>query len=170
MSDVVIRPARPQDAPVIVELIRELAIYENEPLSTVKATEADILRDGFGPRPVFEVLLAEVAGTVEGFVLFLPNYSTWEGRAGIHIEDLFVRERARGQRLGRRLLAEVAALARARGCLRIDLNVLDWNPTRGFYERLGLVEMKEWRPYRMRAEVIALLAAEARALAPAGGG
>jgi GNAT superfamily N-acetyltransferase len=160
---IVVRPATPADVPVIVQLIRELAAYENEPLANVKATEADILRDGFGPQQRFESLLVEIGGRPAGFALFFHNYSTWEGRAGIYVEDIFVSEWARGRNIGRRLLAEIAAIAEARGCRRVDLSVLQWNPARAFYERIGLVEMSDWRPYRLRGEALASLAAEGRA-------
>jgi GNAT superfamily N-acetyltransferase len=158
----IVRPATPADAPTIVALIRELAIYEKEPLTSVRATEADVLRDGFGPTPRFECLLAELEGRPAGFALFFHNYSTWEGRAGIYIEDLFVSEWARGRNIGRRLLAAVAAIAESRGCRRVDLSVLQWNPARAFYERIGLVEMSEWRPYRLKDAALATLAAEGR--------
>jgi ribosomal protein S18 acetylase RimI-like enzyme len=165
---IVVRPATPADAPIIVELIRELATYEKEPLASVKATEADILRDGFGPQRRFESLLVEVGGRPAGFALFFHNYSTWEGRAGIYVEDIFVSEWARGRNIGRRLLAEIAAIAEARGCGRVDLSVLQWNPARAFYERIGFVEMSEWRPYRLKGEALASLAAEARGEAARG--
>ena len=160
---IVVRPATPADAPIIVQLIRELAAYEREPLASVKVIEADILRDGFGPRQRFESLLVEVGSRPAGFALFFHNYSTWEGRAGIYVEDIFVSEWARGRNIGRRLLAEIAAIAEARGFRRVDLSVLHWNPARAFYERIGLVEMSEWRPYRLRGEALAALAAEGRA-------
>ena len=159
---VVVRPATPADAAVIVELIRELAIYEKEPLARVKVTAADILRDGFGPQRRFECLLVEADGRPAGFALFFHNYSTWEGRAGIYVEDIFVSEWARGRNIGRRLLAEVAAIAETRGCPRVDLSVLHWNPARAFYERIGLVEMSEWRPYRLTGDALTALAAEGR--------
>jgi len=165
---IVVRPATPADAPIIVRLIRELAAYEREPLASVKVTEADILRDGFGPRQRFESLLVHVVGRPAGFALFFHNYSTWEGRAGIYVEDIFVSEWARGRNIGRRLLAEIAALAEARGCRRVDLSVLHWNPARAFYERIGLVEMSDWRPYRLKGEALAALAAEARGEAARG--
>jgi GNAT superfamily N-acetyltransferase len=155
-----VRPAASADAETIVQLVRELAVYEKQPLSVVKITEADVLRDGFGALARFEVLLAELDGKIEGFALIFDNYSTWEGRAGIYIEDLFVRERARGKGLGRRLLAAIAALAVARGCPRIDLNVLDWNPTRAFYHRIGIRHMEAWLPYRISGAAIAALASE----------
>jgi GNAT superfamily N-acetyltransferase len=160
----VVRPAMPADAPIIVQLIGELAIYEKEPLTSVKATEADILRDAFGPAPRFECLLAEIESRPAGFALFFHNYSTWEGRAGIYIEDLFVSEWARGRNIGRRLLAAVAAIADSRGCRRVDLSVLHWNPARAFYERIGLVEMSDWRPYRLKGEALTALAVEGRAV------
>jgi GNAT superfamily N-acetyltransferase len=159
MPEIAIRPARPDDAAIIATLVRELAVYEREPLSSVKLSAADILRDGFGAAPRFELLVATLDGAVVGFALFFPNYSTWEGRAGIHIEDLFVREAARGHGLGRRLMVEIARLAVARGLPRIDLSVLDWNPARRFYERLAMEERADWRLYRMNAAAIARLAA-----------
>lgn len=164
---VVIRCAILADADEIVDLVRALAIYEKEPLSSVKLTAADVRRDGFGPARRFEVLLAEDDGRALGFALFFPNYSTWEGRAGLFIEDLFVREEARGRGIGRQLVTAVAAIARSRGCPRIDLNVLDWNPTRDFYHRIGAHHMTDarqsWLPYRMRASAIAALADRADA-------
>jgi len=158
----VIRFATMDDADAIVDLVRALALYEKEPLASVKLTADDIRRDGFGAARRFEVLLAEEDGKALGFALFFPNYSTWEGRAGLFIEDLFVREEARGRGLGRKLVAAVAAIAQARDCPRIDLNVLDWNPTRDFYHRIGVYHMQDetqsWLPYRMRASAIAALA------------
>ena len=153
------RPAQPGDAAAIVQLVRDLAVYERLPASVVQLTEADVLRDGFGTPPRFEVLLAEWQGRVEGFVLFFQNYSTWEARPGLFLEDLFVREAVRGKGLGGALLQAIGALAQARGCGRIDLNVLGWNPTRAFYDRLGFADLAEWRPYRMDRSAIARLAA-----------
>ncbi len=163
---VVIRPATPADAGTIIDLIRELAIYEKEPSTSVKASEADILRDGFGPTPRFECLLVEAAGLPAGFALYFHNYSTWEGRAGIYVEDVFVSEWARGRNIGRLLLAAISALAEARGCTRVDLSVLHWNPARAFYERLGFVETQEWRRYRLHGEALRRLAAESAAARP----
>jgi GNAT superfamily N-acetyltransferase len=152
----------PADAGTIVRLVRELAAYEKAPPASVKIGEADVLRDGFGAERRFECLLAEVGRRAAGFALFFHNYSTWEGRAGLYVEDIYVSEWARGTGVGRRLLAAVAAVAQARGCPRIDLWVLHWNPARTFYERLGFAEMSEWRPYRMTGDAIAALAAEAK--------
>ncbi|HZT20095.1 MAG TPA: GNAT family N-acetyltransferase, partial [Dongiaceae bacterium] len=147
MAEMRIRAAVPGDAAVILEMVRELAVYEREPLSTVEASEQDILRDCFGPRALCEVLIGEVDGRVQGFTLFLPNYSTWLGRAGLHVEDLYVREAARGTGLGRKLLAHAARIAKSRGCKRLELSVLHWNPARRFYEQLGFQELAEWKPY-----------------------
>lgn len=164
-ADSLVRPATPQDAGTLVMLVRALAEYEKEPMSSVKLTEADLLRDGFTEPKRFEALIAEHGGAAAGFALFFHNYSTWEGRAGIFIEDLFVLPSARGLGLGRKLITAVAALARARGCPRVDLNVLDWNPTRDFYHRLAINHMSDerqtWLPYRMNRPAIAALAAEA---------
>ena len=164
-SDMTIRWATPADAPHIVRLIKALAVYENEPASSVKITEADILRDGFGsdggdggaPRR-FECLIADMAGRPVGLCLFFYNYSTWEGRAGLYVEDLFVEDIARGQGLGYKLMATLAAVALARNCRRIELSVLDWNPARDFYHRIAMRHMNEWLPYRLDGDAIAALA------------
>ncbi|WP_298728650.1 GNAT family N-acetyltransferase [uncultured Ferrovibrio sp.] len=161
MPKTLIRPATPEDAVTIVDLVKALAIYEKEPLTSVKITPEDVLRDGFGPQKRFEALIAELDGEPVGFALFFHNYSTWEGRAGLFIEDLFVLERARGHGLGRQMITALAAIADSRGCRRLELNVLDWNPTRDFYHRLGINHLKEWLPYRMTQPAIAALGAEA---------
>lgn len=161
MPTLSIRPAVPADIPVILTMVQELALYENEPLSTVEAREEDLMRDCFGPDSHCEVLIGEVDGEIQGFTLFLHNYSTWLGRAGIHVEDLYVRDAARGTGLGRKLLAHVSRIAIARGCKRLELSVLHWNPARGFYEKLGFRELDEWRPYRLTADAFTRLAAEA---------
>lgn len=161
MAEIRIRPAEPADASVILAMVRELAIYEREPVASVEAREEDFLRDCFGAARRCEVLIGEVDAKVQGFALFFHNYSTWVGRAGIHVEDLFVREGARGLGLGRRLLAEVARVAIGRGCQRLDLAVLDWNPARKLYEHLGFTRQSQWLPFRLAAEGLARLAAEA---------
>jgi GNAT superfamily N-acetyltransferase len=158
-----VRPATPEDAPHIVRLVRALAEFEGEPAESVRLTEAEVLRDGFGPQPRFEALIAELDGEAVGLALFFPNYSTWEGRAGIYVEDVFVEERARATGVGRLLMAEIARIARERAAPRIDLAVLEWNPARQFYERLGMYHMREWLPYRMEADAIERLASEGRA-------
>jgi len=142
-------------------MVRELAVFEREPLSSVKITENDVLRDCFGEHPRAEALIAERAGRIAGFALFFHNYSTWAGRAGLYLEDLFVRDWARGGGVGRLLMAGLARIARQRNCLRLDLSVLHWNPARAFYEKLGMIDMSEWRPYRLEAAGIERLAEEA---------
>ena len=161
MARLSIRPAAPADAHEIALMVRELAEFEREPAASVEGTAADFLRDCFGDRPRCEVLIGEMDGRTAGFVLFFHNYSTWLGRAGLFIEDLYVRESARGTGLGRRLVAAVAALAVARGCQRLELSVLHWNPARGFYDKIGFQEMSEWRPYRLAGEALVKLAGEA---------
>ncbi len=154
-----IRPATPADIPLILDLIRALAAYEREP-DAVKATEADLLRYGFGEHPTFECLIAEVDGEAAGFALFFYNYSTWRGRPGIHLEDLFVYPRFRGHGIGKALLARVAARAAEQGCVRLQWDVLDWNQTAiDFYQGLGAKFLTEWRIMRVNDEAIHALAA-----------
>jgi GNAT superfamily N-acetyltransferase len=160
-----VRWATPDDASAIVRFIRGLAEFEQEPVSSVKVTEADIVRDGFGDHPRFEVLIAEQEGSPVGFALFFMNYSTWEGTSGLYIEDLFVDESARGTGAGRALMAAASAAAKDRGCARLELSVLDWNPARAFYERLGMTHQQKWLPYRLEAPGIEWLAREASGLA-----
>lgn len=160
MTSPVIRPAVPADVPAILALIRELARFEHAE-DQVKTCEADLLRDGFGARPAFEALVAESAGVVVGFALYFPSYSTWEGRPGIYLEDLYVRADARQSGLGRRLLAAVAARCLEIGGRRVDLQVLDWNPARKFYDLLGFSRQTEWLPYRLSGEMLRRLADEA---------
>ncbi len=154
-----IRMAGREDAATILHLIRELAAYENL-LDRVRATEADILRDGFGERPRFECLLAERGGAAVGFALFFHSYSTFEGRSCLYLEDLYLGERVRGLGLGRALMARLASLAMARGCPRLELAVLDWNPARAFYRRLGFDHNTDWLPYRLGGARLEALAAE----------
>ena len=149
MPDLRIRFATAEDASTIVEFVRGLAAFEHEPLEQVHLTEADVVRDGFGARPLFEVLIAERDGRSLGMALFFPHYSTWEGAAAIYIEDLYVVEDARRDGVGRALVAAVVRLAVERGNPRVDLAVLDWNPARGFYARLGFAQQQEWLPYRL---------------------
>lgn len=161
MPKTLIRAATIDDAETILALVQALAIYEKEPISTVKATAEDYRRDGFGPEKRFETLIAELDGEPVGFALYFHNYSTWEGRIGLFVEDLFVLEKARGHGLGRQLITALAAIADARGCKRLDLSVLDWNPTREFYHRLGILHKEEWLPYRMTQPALARLGDEA---------
>lgn len=161
MPSVTIRRAASSDAATIVRLIRALAAFEGLG-DQVRITEDDVLRDGFGQRPCFECLLAEVDGAPVGFALFLENYSTFEGRPGIFVEDLYVAEAARGLGIGRQLLARLARIAVERDCPRLDLSVLHWNPARGFYDRLGFRHMADWLSYRLAGDALGRLAQEDR--------
>ena len=160
MPEIEIRAATEADAPTILRFIRELAEFEREP-QAVKATEADLRRDGFGPERRFEARIGLVAGVPAGFALFFTTYSTWEGRAGIWLEDLYVTPEARRTGLGRALIADLAALALKRGFRRLDLSVLDWNPARGFYERIGINRLEGGLQYRVTGEALRALAAGA---------
>jgi len=149
----------PQDSATILRLIRALAEFENL-LHAVRATEADIRRDGFGPDRRFECLLAEVDGEAVGLALFFTNYSTFEGRAGLYLEDLYVAESARGLGIGRAIMARLARLVDERGYARLDLSVLNWNPARAFYERLEFNHSADWLPYRLDGDALRALAQE----------
>lgn len=154
-----IRCANRTDVRLIVQLIRELADYEREPDSAI-ATEQDLLRDGFDTStPLFQCFIAEWNGEPAGFAFFFMNYSTWHGRPGIHLEDLFVREHLRGRGIGKALLKAVAREAAVKGCTRLNWHVLDWNrPAIDFYEHLGADILKKWRICRLSREAIASLA------------
>jgi GNAT superfamily N-acetyltransferase len=156
-----IRLATAADVPLILELIRGLADYEKL-LHEVVATEADLERTLFGARPYAEVLIAEDdGGAPVGFALFFHNYSTFLGRPGIYLEDLFVVPAARGQGLGRALMIAIAKLAVERGCGRFEWAVLDWNVDAiGFYRALGAIGMDAWRVQRVTGDALVKLAAE----------
>jgi len=160
MPQITVRPATPADVETILTFIKGLAAFEREP-DAVKTTVDDLRRDGFGEHPKFETLMAELDGQPVGFALFFPTYSTWEGCPGIHLEDIFVVERVRGHGVGRKLMAALAAIAVARGCPRLELSVLHWNPAREFYHRLGMGHLEAWLPYRLSGEALRALAAEA---------
>ena len=151
--------AQREDAGAILRLIRELAEFEGL-VHEVRAREADILRDGFGDAPRFECLLAEVDDEALGFALFFHSYSTFEGRAGIFLEDIYINERVRALGVGRALMARLARLAIERGCARFELSVLHWNPAREFYRRLGFEHNADWLPYRMGGALLEALAKE----------
>lgn len=155
---VAIRPAKVDDVSLILAFIRELAEYERL-LGTVDATEDCLRRTLFGERPEAEVLIGELQGEPVGFALFFSNYSTFKGRSGVYLEDLFVRPHARGTGVGKALLREVAKIAVARGCVRLEWAVLDWNvPAIEFYKRIGAQPLDEWTVYRISREGIAKLA------------
>jgi GNAT superfamily N-acetyltransferase len=157
-SDFEIRPARVEDVPVILELIRELATYERAP-DEVTATEEQLVDVLFGKRPAAEVLLAFEGKSSVGFAVFFYNFSTWLGRPGLYLEDLFVKPEKRGKGYGRALLIELAKIARDRGCGRMEWAVLDWNePAIKFYRALGAKPMDEWTVFRLTRDGIAELA------------
>ena len=153
-----IRPAAPADLPLIAEFIRDLAAYEK--LShEVRFDEARLGENLFGARPYAEVVIGEIDGAPQGFALFFHNFSTFEGRPGIYLEDLFVRPEARGSGLGKALLAHLAQLCSTRDCARLEWSVLDWNaPSIGFYQRLGAKLMDEWTVMRVDGDALTKLA------------
>lgn len=159
-----IRPATPDDVGLVLSLIRELAEYEREPASAVATPELlrrHLFGEGLGRGPTAECVIGEVGGAPEGFALFFHNYSTWIGKPGMYLEDLFVRPAARGAGLGKALLAHVARIATDRGCERFEWAVLDWNePAIGFYQRLGAKPMTEWTTFRLAGDALRRVAAE----------
>jgi GNAT superfamily N-acetyltransferase len=158
---VTIRPCRPDDAEALVNLVRELAVYENLE-EFARATPEQIRAHFFGPRPFAEAILAEVEGEPVGFAIFFGTYSTFRGQPGLYLEDIFVREEHRGRGIGRALLATVARIAVDRGCGRVEWSVLDWNePAIGFYRALGAHPLDQWTVYRIDDEPLALLAQQA---------
>jgi len=145
-QEMTIRFAGAEDAALLLRLIRELAVFERAP-DAVVATEADLHRYGFGPDKEFEAILAFIGAEPAGTALFHSRFSTWLGRPCLYLEDLFVTEPMRGRGVGRRLLARLAAIAVERGWGRIDFQVLDWNPARAFYQKLGFSHLGEWQRY-----------------------
>jgi len=153
-----IRPATPSDVPLIQQFIRDLAEYERSPESAV-ATKEDLMRDGFGAEPKYRCLLADWQGQPAGFAFFFYNYSTWQGRPGLYLEDLFVRPVFRGKGIGKALLLHLAKIAVDENCGRFQLQVLDWNtPAIDFYKSLGAKTMNEWLTMRVEGEDIKKLA------------
>ena len=161
-----IRTATPADVPQILAFIRGLAAYEREP-DAVTATEADLLRDGFGPNPFYFCLIAENSGKPAGFAFYFFNYSTWKGRPGLYLEDLFVQPEFRGLGIGKALLKRVAAIAVEKNCPRLQWEVLDWNtPAVDFYRAMGAEFLDEWRNVRVTGAALERMAGAAESDAP----
>ena len=154
-----IRSATAGDLSLIASLIRELADYEKL-AHEVRFDEAALGERLFGPRPYAEVLIGEVDGVAQAFALFFHNFSTFEGKPGVYLEDLYVRPEARGAGLGKAMLKELARIALERDCARLEWWVLDWNaPAIGFYEKLGAKPMDEWTTMRVDGAALQELAA-----------
>jgi GNAT superfamily N-acetyltransferase len=160
-NSITIRPAARHEIPLVLQFIRELAVYERLEAQVV-ASEADLATALFGARPYAEVVLACLEDAPVGFALFFHNFSTFLGKPGLYLEDLFVRPEARGRGIGRRLLAWLAHEALARGCARLDWAVLDWNtPSIGFYYSLGAIALDEWTTFRLSGPALSALAQRA---------
>jgi GNAT superfamily N-acetyltransferase len=158
MTEFEIRTTIEADVPVILQLIRDLATYERAPEAVV-ATEAGLREVLFGAQPSAEVLLALENAEPVGFAVYFYNFSTWLGKPGLYLEDLFVRPEKRGKGYGRALLVRLAQIAKERGCGRMEWAVLDWNePAIQFYRKLGATPMHEWTVFRLTEEEIAKLA------------
>ena len=158
MTEFEVRTTTEADVPVILQLIRDLATYERAP-DAVVATEMGLREVLFGPAPSAEVLLALEKAEPVGFAVYFSNFSTWLGRPGLYLEDLFVRPEKRGKGYGRALLIRLAQIAQERRCGRMEWAVLDWNePAIQFYRKLGATPMHEWTVFRLTEEEIAKLA------------
>src|SRR6184192_2343464 len=157
-ADFQIRAAHAEDVPIILQLIRDLATYERAP-HEVTATEEQLVDVLFGERPAAKVLLAFEGKSPVGFAVYFYNFSTWLGRPGLYLEDLFVKPEKRGKGYGRALLVELAKIAMERGCGRMEWAVLDWNePAIEFYRSLGAKPMDEWTVFRLTRDGIERLA------------
>ena len=155
---IAIRSAVPADSALILRLVRELAEYERAP-EAVEATEATLRDALFGESPAAEAVIAELDGAPAGFALFFYNFSTWTGKRGLYLEDLYVTPPARGAGIGAALLRHLAGIAVARDCGRFEWAVLDWNePAIAFYRRMGAVGMDEWRVQRVTGDALRRLA------------
>ena len=155
---VTIRPAAEHEMALVLAFIRELAAYEHL-ADQVVATEADLAKAVTGPRPYAEIVLGCLDGAAVGFALFFHNFSTFRGKPGIYLEDLYVRPAARGHGVGKQLLTWLARTALERGCARLEWAVLDWNePAIGFYHSLGAVALDDWTVMRMTGAPLERLA------------
>ncbi|HKL52608.1 MAG TPA: GNAT family N-acetyltransferase [Wenzhouxiangellaceae bacterium] len=153
-NSLTIRPAGPDDIDELLALIHQLAVYEKAPEEAV-ATPDLIHRALFGEQPTAEAVIAEWQGEPAGFALFFHNFSTWLGKPGLYLEDLFVREEMRGKGIGKALLLHLAGIARERGCGRMEWSVLDWNtPAIDFYKSLDAKPQSEWTVYRLDAAAL----------------
>jgi GNAT superfamily N-acetyltransferase len=153
-----IRTATAADVPEILNFIRALAVYERAP-DAVKANQEDLLRDGFGPTPYYSCEIGELDGRPAGFALYFFDYSTWLGRPGLYLEDLFVHPEFRGMGIGKALLERVARIAIERKCARLKWEVLDWNtPAIDFYKAMGAEFEDEWRNVRVSGGALLRLA------------
>jgi GNAT superfamily N-acetyltransferase len=149
-----IRAATVNDVALLKNLICEFAEYERE-RHLVMITEADLVRDGFGPEPKFRAMIAEWHGQAAGYALFFGFYSTWEGRPGLFLEDLFVRRTSRGKGIGKALLAKVAGIARRENCYGVRWEVLDWNqPAIDLYKTLGATFLDHWKAVVLTGEAL----------------
>jgi GNAT superfamily N-acetyltransferase len=155
-----IRPANPGDVPMLNTLIHEFAEFERLPIA---ATEAGLLRDGFSGSPKFRVLMAEWDSQSAGYAFFFDYYSSFEGRAGLFLEDIYVRDQFRGKGIGKALLARVAAIAAQQNCFGVRWQVLDWNtPAIEFYRKLGATFLDEWKTISLEGDALARLAGSAQ--------
>jgi len=154
---VTVRPAIVTDAATLHRMSVALATYEDQP-HAVTSTPETLAADGFGAEPQFKAVIAESAGQPVGFALYTFNYSVWTGARGIFIEDIWVEPEHRKSGAARAMMAALARECAARGWRRIDLNVLDWNRARGFYDRMGFQWIRSWLPYRVSGEALARLA------------
>jgi GNAT superfamily N-acetyltransferase len=156
-----IRPAERGDVALILQFIRELAKYEREP-HAVAATEEDLVRDGWGPEPKFRCVIAEWEGAPVGFALYFFNYSTWQGRPGLYVEDVFVWPEYRGRGIGNAIFKYLAETAVRENCGRFQWQVLDWNqPAIDFYKSLGAQFTTEWLTVRLEGDALRRLGARA---------
>ena len=157
-DSVSIRPAAAHDVPLVLEFIRELAVYERLE-HELRATAADIAAALFGPHPYAEVVFGCLGDVPVGYALFFHNFSTFIGKPGLYLEDLFVRPEARGRGVGRSLLAWLARTTLERGCARLDWAVLDWNaPSIAFYRGIGAIAQDEWTTMRVSGAALERLA------------
>lgn len=161
-ENVQVRKAQPEDAETLQNFIEELAIYEKKPLE-VKVTPAILRAQLASDKPPFEALIAEDGDTPLGMALFFPNYSTWEGKAGLYLEDLYVSQDHRGLGIGTKLFQALAKIALARGYPRIDWQVLDWNePSIKYYQSIGGDIRKDWYPCRLEGSALTDMASGAK--------